>query len=446
MRGKGLQRLGDCVKAEWESLLLVLMTLGTRLYLLRVYDIELSQDGFAAVRTLTIWQTQGLSALPHDLLDRVLLHPLYMLLLGVWRVLIPASFDFYLAARLLSTLFACVAIVLLFRFTRSAFGRVAAWCATLFLVLAPTLLWESIAILSSTLFLALYIAVLLALLQARHMLAFGLGLLAALVRYEGVVLIALTFSVLLIRDVRARQFRRNDWLVGLALTLAFPLTLIAGSVWVTGDPLQFIGVQSMASIWLRFLAPGDFFKRGTFFITQYPALFPAPIVGLGVVGILIALFIQRTRATMLLLLLSALYILFFELLVFFNYTTLETRFLMYPGLPLLVFAGVTLTSLWSLIDHVSRFRSHVSGWAPCLLPFAFYLFALCLQQSNLDASNGRRDCPPFSSTNASICWRTAVRRARQRCSRASTGLNSPSFVLRRTRIPNSTSLTIKFNL
>ena len=163
------------IQKHWELGALIGITLLTRLYLLRVYDIELSQDGFEAVRTLTIWQTQGIAALPHDLLDRALLHPLYMLVLAAWRVLIPAPFDFYLAARFLSTLFACVAVVLLFQLTRDAYGRLAAWCAALFLVFAPSFLWESIAILSSTLFLALYLAVLRALLAERYARAFALG-------------------------------------------------------------------------------------------------------------------------------------------------------------------------------------------------------------------------------------------------------------------------------
>jgi len=57
-----------------------------------------------------------------------------------------------------------------------AFGEIAAWCAALFLAFAPSFLWESIAILSSTLFLAFYLAVLLALWQARYRRAMLLAL------------------------------------------------------------------------------------------------------------------------------------------------------------------------------------------------------------------------------------------------------------------------------
>lgn len=388
------------IQKYWELGVLVVITLATRLYLLRVYDIELSQDGFEAVRTLTIWQTQGVAALPRDLLDRALLHPLYMLVLATWRVLIPASFDFYLAARFLSTLLACVAVVLLFQLTRDAYGKLAAWCATLFLVFAPSFLWESIAILSSTLFLALYLAVLRDVLAARYARAFVVGWLAALVRYEGVVLIALTFVVLGIRDLCARHFHRNEWWIGIGTVVAFPLTLVVGSVLATGNPLQFISAQSMAGIWLRFLAPGDFFKRGAFFITQYPALFPLPIVWLGVLGVFIALLTQRTRATMLLLLTTVLYVIFFELLVFFNYTTLETRFLMYPGLPLLIFAGVTLASVWSFFHRFdasrlfarSLFRSFaLARLTSHVFRFAFFaLLVVLLVQSYQQGERGLR--------------------------------------------------------
>lgn len=328
--------------SRWRWIALAAITLAVRLYLLNHFDVELSQDGFEAVRTLEIWQTHGTAALPRELLDRALLHPLYMLVLGALRLITPAFLDFYILARFLSTIFACIAVILLFEFTRRAFGDIAAWCAALFLSFAPSFLWESVAILSSTLFLAFYVAVLFALLQSRYRLAAFLSFLSALVRYEGIVLMAAMLGALLVRDWRARQFRRDDWLVGIGCAMAFPLTLVAGSLLATGNPFQFIGAQSMASIWLRFLAPGDFFKRAAFFITQYPALLPAAMVWLGVAGLIVALIGHRTRGVGLLLLISALYLIFFETLVFLNYTTLETRFLMYPGLPLLVFAGITL--------------------------------------------------------------------------------------------------------
>lgn len=337
---------------RWNWLALFVIALAPRLNLLSVYDIELSQDGFEAVRTLTIWQTQGLAALPRDLLDRTLLHPLYMLVLALLRLVTPAFLDFYFIARLLSTLFACVASILIFELTRRAFGKIAAWCAALFLTFAPTFLWESIAILSSTLFLAFYLAILLALLQSRYRLAALLAFLSALVRYEGIVLLALVFVALFIHNLRIRKFQRDDWLVCLGCACAFPLTLIAGSLLATGNPMQFIGAQSMASIWLRFLAPGDFLKRASFFLTQYPALFPAPMVWLGVAGIIVAIFQHRTRGALLLLLASALYLIFFEALVWLNYTTLETRFLMYPGLPLIIFAGVALAQVASYASRI----------------------------------------------------------------------------------------------
>ena len=349
-----MQTLLHAFKNHWEWLTLIAMALITRLYLLSVYDVEMSQDGFEAVRTLTIWQTQGASAVPRDLSDRFILHPLYMLLLAALRILTPASIDFYFAARLLSSLIACVAMIVLFEFTRRAFDRIAAWIAALFLAFAPTFLWESVAILSSTLFLALYLAVLLALQQSHYRQAAFFALLAALTRYEGIVLIALTFLLLFVRDMRERKFCRDDWLACLAFALAFPVTLMATGIIATGNALQFLGSNSMAAIWLRFLAPGDLIKRAAFFLTQYPALFPVAIVLIGVIGAVVANIRQRTRATALLFLIAALYLLFFETLVWLNYTTLEVRFLMYPGLPLLVFAGLAFSALhgWSKISRL----------------------------------------------------------------------------------------------
>lgn len=350
------------LRRSWRWTLLLLAALVPRLYLLRAYDVELSQDGFDAVNTLTILQTRGAGAVPRELLDRLILHPFYMLLLLALRLVTPAALDFYVVARLASALLACVAILLMFEFVRRSYGEYAAWGAALLLAFAPSFLWESAAILSSTLFLALYLAVLLALWQSRYRLAALLAFLSAITRYEGVVLIALVFLALGVRDARARQFRSGDWLVCGAWALAFPLALIVGGMLATGNALEFLGAQSMASIWLRFLAPGDFWKRGAFFITQYPALFPLPVVWLGLAGAAIAVWQVRarhsteeiTRATALWFAVAGLYVLFFETLVWFNYTTLEVRFLMYPGLALLVFAAVALAEVRRYALRFSR--------------------------------------------------------------------------------------------
>ncbi len=340
------------LKKHWQWLTLFLLAMVPRVYLLRLFDIELSNDGFDAVNTLNILRAQGFSAIPRELIDRLLLHPLYMMLLGALYIITPAGFDFYILARLLSTLIGCVAVILIFEFTRRAFSKVAAWIAAILLAFAPTFLWESVAILSSTLFLTLYIAVLLALLQSRYRLAAFLAFLAAITRYEGIVLLALVFVALFISDARAHKIELRDWLVCVVFALAFPLTLVASGWIATNNPFEFVGSNSMAAIWLRILAPGDFAKRASFFLTQYPALFPTPVVVLGIAGGIIALIRYRARATALLLLASALYLLFFETLVWFNLTTLEVRFLIYPGLPLLIFAGVALADLSDLFARV----------------------------------------------------------------------------------------------
>ncbi len=362
-----MQAFSRALKEHWEWITLTIIALTTRLYLLRVYDVELSQDGFDAVRTLTIWQTHGAGAVPRDLIDRFILHPLYMLLLAALRIVTPASIDFYFAARLLSSLIACVAIIVLFEFTRRAFERYTAWFAALFLAFAPTFLWESVAILSSTLFLALYLAVLLALLQSRYRLAAFLALLAALTRYEGIVLIALTFLLLLVRDLRERRFSRADWLICGACAFGFPLTLMATGALATGNALQFLGTNSMAAIWLRFLAPGDFAKRAAFFVTRYPDV--TPVAYLGIAGAIAALLWRRNRVVELLVLTTTLYLLFFETLVWLNYTTLEVRFLMYPGLPLIVFAAFAFARVFGGIWKFSK----MLGWAVLLL----FVIAFC---------------------------------------------------------------------
>jgi hypothetical protein len=330
------------LRQHWRWGALLLITIVPRIYLLRLFNIELSNDGFDAVNTLTILQTQGAAAIPRSLIDRFILHPLYMLLLYAWRVITPTVIDFYLAARFLSTLLACVAVILMFELVCRVCDEYAAWVAALLLAFAPTFLWESVAILSSTLFLALYLAMLLALMQARYRWTSLLAFLATITRDEGIVLVALVFIVLAWRDVRERKIQLNTWLTYLAFSLAVPLTLM-GSGWLTtGNALEFLGAQSMASIWLRFFAPGDFLQRASFFITQYPALFPPLVVWLGLAGAVLALLGHRTRPVAILFLTSTLYLLFFEVLVWFNYTTLEVRFLMYPGLPLLIFAGLAL--------------------------------------------------------------------------------------------------------
>ncbi|MBI3536886.1 MAG: hypothetical protein HY070_04935 [Chloroflexi bacterium] len=349
-------RLGLKIKTRWQFLALVMITLATRVYLLREYDIELSQDGFDIVATLNAIQSHGLASLANEGITRLVLHPLYALLLAALKFVTPASFDFFLAARLLSTFFACVAILLLFEFTRRAFGETAAWIAALFFAFAPTVLWESIAILSSTLFLALYLAVLVAIHAARYRVAALCALLAALTRLEGVVLFALIFFAM----ARAGPRPRADWFAFFLAALAAPLTIFASSWVVSGNAFAFVGAQSIAAIWLRFLAPGDFLKRAAFFLTQYAQLVPVGIVWLGIFGAGFAIWRARARAVMLLVGTSALYLIFFETLVWFNYTTLETRFLMYPGLPLIVFAGVALASARDFIAPYTRAAAAVA--------------------------------------------------------------------------------------
>ncbi len=355
--------MNEKVRRHWQWGVLALVVLASRLSLLRVYNVELSQDGFEAVRTLDVIQTQGMQAVPRDLVDRFILHPLYMLLLAAVRMLTPAGVDFYLTARFLSALLACAAVLLVFEFTRRAFGGRAAWIAALFLAFAPTFLWESVTILSSTLFLTLYIAVLLALLQSRLRIAAFLALLASLTRYEGIVLFALVGVALAAREWMQRratqESRWGDWAACIGFALAFPFVLAVTGLAAAGNPLEFLGAQSMAAIWLRFLAPGDFLKHGAFFVTQYPALLPGALVAAGLIGLVLTL-VRRTadrqmRATALLLTTAALYLAFFEILVWFDYTTLEVRFLMYPGFPLLVFAGVAVAAGYESVP--ARFRA-----------------------------------------------------------------------------------------
>jgi hypothetical protein len=355
-----MQSVSRAHKPQWEWLVLFWIALVPRLYLLRVFDIELSNDGFDSVNTLTTFQIQGIAAIPTEGITRFVLHPLYMLLLYALKITMPTSIDFYIVARLFSTLVACIAILLLFEFVRRAFGDYVAWVAALLLVFAPSFLWESTAILSSTLFLTLYLAVLLTLAQSRYGWAALFAFLSAITRAEGTVLIALVFIALIARDVRARRFHLNDWLVCGALALAVPLTILGSSWFATGNPLEFLRAQSIASIWLRFLASPDLLKRASFFITQYPALFPAPIVWLGMAGAVIALIGHRHRVTALLFAASALYLLFFETLVWFNYTTLEVRFLIYPGLPLLIFAGVALADARGIAIKRSRVGGEIT--------------------------------------------------------------------------------------
>jgi hypothetical protein len=337
-------------------MLLALLSLAPRLYLLRVFDVELSNDGFDAVNTLSILQTQGAAAVPRELADRFILHPLYMLLLGALRVITPTSVDFYLVARISSTLLACLAVFLMFHLVRSTFSEGAAWVAALLLAFAPSFLWESASILSSTLFLLLYVAVLIALVGGRYRLAAFLALLSAITRYEGAVLVGLVLFLLLIRDLRLRRMQQADWFACLICASGVPLIIIASGWLATGNPLEFLGAQSMAAVWLRFMAPGDFLSRAAFFVTRYDSLFPGPVVWLGVAGMLAALAAHRCRATAILLLTSALYVIFFWVLAWLNYTTLETRFLMYPGLSLLVFAAL-------VVDDVRRgLERLVSAW------------------------------------------------------------------------------------
>jgi hypothetical protein len=345
----------------WKVALLVVLSLAPRIYLLRVFDVELSNDGFDAVNTLSILRTEGAIAVPRELADRFILHPLYMLLLGTLSAVTPASADFYLVARSLSAAIACLAVCLMFFFVNGAFNEDAAWVAAVLLAFAPSFLWESAAILSSTLFLCLYLAVLFTLVGNSYRLASFLAFLSAITRYEGTVLVGLVGLFLLTCDRKGSRTRDIDRLVLLGCAACVPL-VIMGSGWMaTGDPLEFLGAQSMAAVWLRFMVPGDFFSRAWFFVSHYDSLFPAPTVWLGVVGVLVALMRHRSRATAVLLVTSGLYVVFFWVLAWLNLTTLETRFLMYPGLPLLVLAAVVLSDGRQCLERLCSGRPAGGG-------------------------------------------------------------------------------------
>jgi len=274
-----LMRRDENLRASslWRWSLLVLVALAPRLYLLTRYPVELSEDGFAAVKTLSILQTQGLAAVPTNLVDRFLLHPLYMLLLGALRLVVPSSADFFTPARLLSVLTSVVAVVLMFECVRRCYGELAGWIAALLLNFVPTFLWESISIISSALFLLLYLAVWLTLLNERYRIAALSAFFAATCRYEGLVLIALVAIALLVRDVRRRRFATWDWLavVGSACGFAGGLVLV-GWLWA-GNALEPLAANSMAAVWLRTLAPADWLQRALYFLTGYPRLFPLAV-------------------------------------------------------------------------------------------------------------------------------------------------------------------------
>lgn len=364
-----MESIASGLRKHWEWRALIGVTLAVRLYLIRVYDIELSEDGFDAVKTLNTLQAHGFAGLATEETTRLVLHPLYTLWLYLFRLAVPASIDFYIAARLLSAVVGAAAVVLLFEFVRREFDDAAAWMAALLLAFAPSFLWESVAILSSTLFLVLYLAVVMALAQSRYRRAAFFAFLAAITRAEGIALVALVFVALLVESVRDRKWPRPEWITLFVSALLVPITILGSSLLSTGNPLAFLGAQSISTIWLRFLAPGDFFTRAPFFIMRYDALFPLPVVLLGVAGAVAAAVWHRGRATVLLIGLSALYVLFFETLVWFNYTTLEVRFLMYPGLPLLVFAGVALADARSAIRSVLNRWQSAAALAPKQVQF-----------------------------------------------------------------------------
>ena len=344
------QRANDLCR--W--LVVYVVALAPRLYLLARYELELSEDGFAAVKTVHILQTQGFAALPTNLVDRFLLHPLYMSLLGALRLVVPSSADFFVPARLLSVLIASIAVVLMFECVRRSFGELAGWIAALLLSFVPTFLWESISIISSALFLSLYLAVWLALLQERYRVAALLGYLAAMTRYEGLVLIALIALFLLVRDLRRHSFVARDWLAVLGSACAFALSLLAlGWLW-EGNPLQAFQANAMAAVWLRTLAPADWVGRAQYFIMGYPKLFPLALIWIGIAGAVLAVSRHRGRATLLLLVTFVVYVLFDETLVWFDLTTLEERFLLYPALPFLAFAGLGIAEAYRLAMRLGR--------------------------------------------------------------------------------------------
>ena len=128
----------------------------------------------------------------------------------------------------------------------------------------------------------------------------------------------------------------------------------------------------MAALWLRALAPGDFLSRAPFFLTQYDQLMPAAVSWLGLSGVGLAILRHRSRTVALLIATSLLFLVFFEMLLWFDYITLAVRFLMYPAFPVLAFAGVALS-------EARRALARVTGWrVPSAALFAGVLLVLAV--------------------------------------------------------------------
>ncbi|MBE9609316.1 mannosyltransferase family protein [Chitinilyticum piscinae] len=174
--------------------------------------------------------------------NRLVFFPLYPLLIAALKLLGLNSFQ---AATLLSVSFFCAACVMLYRLTERETGdKQCAWLACALLAFYPFSFFYGMPY-TESLFLLLTISFFWFMRQQAWLLAGISGMLAALTRNQGLLLLApLVIELVLQWQARTLQQPRRAVLALLLIPCGFMLYLLL-NYWVSGNPLQFLIYQKI---------------------------------------------------------------------------------------------------------------------------------------------------------------------------------------------------------
>ena len=308
--------------------------------LLLKFNMETTEDGFGNIQVVDSVLKQGYHGQ-----GKYLLHP--TLLAGV-KVLLPEAFDTSLVGRGISALAGSMAVGLLFLLVSNVFDRKTAILSAVLLFVSPWAVLNDTSTLNASPFLFVYLLFILFYLRKNWLLCSFMSSGACMIRYEGIVLVVFLFITLL-NEWRLKRIGSSKAALCIFLNAVGPGTWIMKSYFLSGNLFRFLGTQRTD----RFIAEMPFrygdlpellFKISYFTAGTYFALTPL-VAFLGVIGFGLILKEQWNRNTQTLGLLFLSYTVFYLILGFVDKVNPELRYLLFPGITLIVFAAYALARI-----------------------------------------------------------------------------------------------------
>ena len=318
------------------------------------FNLEIHEDGFGIVKEVdSILQDGYLGG------TKYFLHPL---LLAGLNVLLPESVDTSTTGRFFSILLGSTSVVLMYLLVTSLFNQRIALLSAVLLLVSPWAVYNDLSTINASLFLSAYLAFFLFYCRNNWVACSLFACVAGITRYEGIVLILFLF-VALIHQARLRRIGPSTLTLSTLLLLLVPLTWILHSYLGTGELFQFIGKQRTNriayEILLRSGSLGPRAFQSAYFVVGYYFAITPLVSYLAILGFAWVVKERWERNTKVLVQLFLGYVVFYLILSVFNKVNPEARYLLYPGLTLIVFASYALGRINTLLG--GTFKTVTAG-------------------------------------------------------------------------------------